>query len=64
MPRFTLKMNMFSHLSPCKPHKCVLKPSEQGSIFQDDQLEGSHTKVYSKNECFPIYLLANPINVC
>ena len=60
MPRFTLKTAFF-HLSP---YKCVLKPSEQGSIFQDDQLEGSHTKVYSKNECFPIYLLANPINVC
>ena len=63
MPRFTLKW-MFSHLSFWKPHECVLQPSEQGSIFQDDQFEGSHAKVYSKNECFPIYLLRNPINVC
>ena len=42
MPRFTLKMNMVSHLSPQNPHKCVLEPSEQCSFFQDDQFEGSH----------------------
>ena len=33
---------MFSHLSPWKPHKCVLKPSEQGSIFRDNRFEGLH----------------------
>ena len=33
---------MFSHLSPLKPHKCVLKPSEWGLIFQDDRFEGSY----------------------
>ena len=33
---------MFSHLSPEKPHKCVLKPSEQCSFFQDNWFEGSH----------------------
>ena len=33
---------MFSHLSTWKPHKYVLKPSEQGSFFQDNQFEGSH----------------------
>ena len=55
---------MFSHLSPEKPHKCVLKPSEQDSFFQDNQFEGSHAQVYSKNEHFPMYLLKNPINVC
>ena len=33
---------MFSHLSPEKPHKCVLKPSEQSSFFQDDRFEVSH----------------------
>ena len=33
---------MFSHLSPWKPHKCVLKPSEQGLFLQDDWFEGSH----------------------
>ena len=32
-------------------------------FFWDDQFEGSHAKVYSKNERFPIYLLRNPINV-
>ena len=55
---------MFSHLCPWKPHKCVLKPSEQCLFFQDDRFEGSHAWVYSENECFPIYLLRNPINVC
>ena len=55
---------MFSHLSPWKSHKYVLKPSEQCSCFWDDRFEGSHAYVYSKNEYFPIYLLRNPINMC
>ena len=54
----------FSHLSPEKPHKCVLKPSEQCSFFQDDWFEGSHAQVYSKHECCPTYVFGNPINVC
>ena len=54
----------FSHLSPHKPHKCVLKPSEQGSFFQDDRFAGSHAQVYSKNEHFPSYLLGNCIYGC
>ena len=33
---------MVSHLSPWKPHKCVLKPSEQGLFLQDDQFEESN----------------------
>ena len=33
-------------------------------FFETDWFEGSHALVYSKNECFPIYLLRNPINVC
>ena len=34
MLRFTLKMNMFPHLSPWELHyKCLLKPSEQGSVL-------------------------------
>ena len=41
MPRFTLKINIFWSIS-LEPHKCVLKPSEPGSFFQDDQFEGSH----------------------
>ena len=32
----------FSHLSPEKPHKCVLKPSEQCLFFWDDWFEGAH----------------------
>ena len=54
----------FSHISPQKPHKCVLKPSEQDLFFWDSQFEGSHASVYAKNKCFPIYLMRNPINVC
>ena len=37
-----LEKLMFFHLSPYKPHKCVLKPSEQGSFLRDNQFEGSH----------------------
>ena len=48
---------MFCHLSPWEHHKCVLKPSEQGSFFQDDRFEGHMPRVYYNNECFPIYLL-------
>ena len=55
---------MFSHVSSQKPHKCVLKPSEQSSFFCDNWFGGSHAWVYLKNECFPMYLLKNPINVC
>ena len=33
MPRFTLNMNVVLIYLPQKPHKCVLKPPEQGSIF-------------------------------
>ena len=39
----------FCNLSPLKPNKFVLKPSEQCSVFQDDRFEGSHVWVYSKN---------------
>ena len=41
MPRFTWKWT-FSHLSPLKCQKCVLKPSAQGLFFWDNQFEGSH----------------------
>ena len=65
MPRFTLKMSMFSHLSPWKQHTCVLKPSEQGLFFWDNWFEGSHAQVYSKNEhVFPSISCGNTINVC
>ena len=33
-------------------------------VFLSDHFEGSHAYVYTTNECFPIYLLRNPINVC
>ena len=64
MSRFSWKINMFSNLCPWKHNKCVLKPSEQGLFFWDICFEGSHAWVYCRNECFPIYLLKNPINVC
>ena len=51
MPWFTWKW-MFSHPSPEQPHKCVLKPSEQGSFFLDNWFEGSHASVYWKNASF------------
>ena len=54
---------MFSYLCPWKHDTCVWKPSEQGLFFQDKRFEGSHVLVYSKNECFPIYVLRNPIKV-
>ena len=56
---------MFSHLSPWKPHECVMKPSEQGWFSPRWFDFGSHIPRFTwKNECFPIYLLGNPINVC
>ena len=63
MPRFTLKINVFSSIS-LETHKYVLKPSEQALFYQDDQFEGSHAKVDSKYEHFPIHFLGNPLNVC
>ena len=39
MPRFSLKIK-FSHLSPEKPHKCVLKPSEQCLFSKTLDLRG------------------------
>ena len=32
----------FSNLSPRKPHKCVLKSSQQHLFFQDNPFEASH----------------------
>ena len=55
-----LKELTFSHLSPEQPHKCMLKPSEQGLFFQDNQFEGSHAWVYSKNDIFPCISLETP----
>ena len=41
IPWFYSEKWTFSHLSPWKPHKCVLIPSEQGLFFWDDWFEGS-----------------------
>ena len=43
MPRFTLKMNIFPIYLLRNPKKCLLKPSEQCSFFQDNRFEGSHS---------------------
>ena len=42
MPRFTLKNECFPIYLLGNTHKCVLKPSEQGSFFWDDWFEGSN----------------------
>ena len=43
MPSFTLKMKVFPPMSLETLSMCgVLKPSEQGLFFQDNQFEGSH----------------------
>ena len=55
---------MFSHLFPEKPHKCVLKPSEQCSFFQDDDLRGHMPRFTLKMNILPHYVLGNTINVC
>ena len=60
-----LKKWTFSPLSPEKPHKCVLKPSEQGSFFQNDWFEGSYClSLLWKMNVFPLYVFRNIINVC
>ena len=65
MPRFTLKMNMFFHLSPWKHHNCVFKISKQGLVFwRWFDFRGNMPRFTLKYECFPIYLLGNPINMC
>ena len=51
---------MFSHLSPWKHHKCVLKPSEQGSFFQDNQLRGHMPSFTLKVNVFPSISLELP----
>ena len=42
MLRFTLKTEHFPIYLLGNPIICELKPSEQGSFFQDDRFEGSH----------------------
>ena len=60
-----LEKFMFSHLSPWKHHKCVLKPPEQGSFFSRWSIWGvTWPGLVDKNECFSIYLLGNCINGC
>ena len=44
---------MFYHVYPEKPHKCVLKPSEQYSFFQDDRFEGHMPGFTLKMNVFP-----------
>ena len=61
---FLVEKWSFYQLCPWKPKKCMLKPSQQGLFFWDNQFKWSHAYVYSKNEHFLIYLLRNPINVC
>ena len=64
MPRFTLKLNIFSSISLETPYMCVENHWEQGSCFWDDWFEGHMLRFTLQNECFPIYLLGNPFNMC
>ena len=52
MPRFTLKMNVFPSIF-LETQKCVLKPSEQGSIFWDNQFEGHMPRFTLNMNVFP-----------
>ena len=59
MPRFTLKMNVFPSIS-LKPHKCVLKPSEQGSFSETIDLSGHMPRFPLKMNFFPSISLETP----
>ena len=52
MPRFKCKMNI-SHLSLWKPHKCVLKPSEQAWVSKVINLRGHMNRFTLKMNIFP-----------
>ena len=60
MPRFTPKMNVFPSISLEMPEMCVETISTRARFSETIDLRGH----MPKNECFPIYLLRNPINVC
>ena len=51
MPRFTLKMNVFSSIC-LETHKCVLEPSEQGSFSQVIDLRGHMPRFTLKMNIF------------
>ena len=63
MPRFTLKMNVFPSISSKMPWMCV-EILRTVLVFPRRLIWGVTCLGYLKNECFPIYLLTNPINVC
>ena len=55
----------FCHLSPWKPHICVLKPSEQGSIFPKQLISDVNMSRFTWNmNVFPSNLLRNHVQVC
>ena len=56
-PRFTLKMNGFQSISWETHINVYWNFQNSAHFFQDDQFEGSHAWVYSKNEHFPTYVL-------
>ena len=63
MPMFTLKMNVFSSISLATPEFCV-ETLRRGFIFPRQSIWGVTCLHLLENECFPIYLLGNPKNVC
>ena len=44
---------MFFYLYPWKPHKCVLKPLEQGLFLQDIELRDHMSRFTLKMNVFP-----------
>ena len=58
------KMHVFPSISLETSEMCVETPRTGLIFFETINLRGHMPHVYSKNECFPIYLLRNPINVC
>ena len=65
MSRFTQKVNIPSmSLESPYPHKCVLKPQNRARFSEAINLREHMPRFTVKNECFPIYLFGNPINVC
>ena len=55
--KFTQKINVFPIYLLKNPIKYVLKSSQQGLFFQDNPFEVSYAQVFSKNACFPMYVM-------
>ena len=63
MPRFTIKKNVFPSIC-LESVKMAIGTLRRGPVSPRWSIWGVTCQVSSKNECFPIYLHENPINVC